>query len=154
MAMSGVLHRELVQTELRAHFLELGGLRILEAYPNEAVGTLEILADVFLGDVGELPAFLVRDTIDKHDDDSPCVVARIIAAEARARHHVSAKSARGVCYTATDPWSVEVSASYGFRVCQFPRRTPLPLPSPRPTSRFSCSRAPPCTLRLTAISSP
>src|SRR5207249_7737743 len=36
MAMSGVLHRELVQTELRAHFLELGRLGILESYPDEA----------------------------------------------------------------------------------------------------------------------
>src|SRR5256886_13021233 len=103
MAMSGVLHRELVQTELRAHFLELGGLGILESYPDEAVGTLEILADVFLGDLGELPALLVRDTIDKHDGDSPCVVARIIAARARARHHASTKSACGLCYTDNRP---------------------------------------------------
>ena len=64
MAVPGIFDGELVQVEFLLHFLELARRRILERDPDEAIGTLHIFADVFLRNVGELLAFLVRDAVD------------------------------------------------------------------------------------------
>ena len=47
---------------------QLTGRRIGERDPHEAIGPFHIVADLLLGDVAELAAFFVRDTVDEHRD--------------------------------------------------------------------------------------
>jgi hypothetical protein len=67
MAFARIFDGELVQTELFAHFFELLGRGIFDRDPDEAVRPLQILADVFLGDVCELAAFQICHTVDQHE---------------------------------------------------------------------------------------
>jgi hypothetical protein len=84
-AMMCILDSELVKAELLAHLLELLGLRILQAHPDEAVGPLDVFADVLFRDVGELAALAVSDAVDEHER-SPCATAAIIAVAVRRCH--------------------------------------------------------------------
>jgi len=61
--MASVFNGQLVQAEFRAHFLELVRRRVLQPDPDETIGAFDILADVFLRDVAELCALLLRDAV-------------------------------------------------------------------------------------------
>ena len=66
MAVSRVLDGQVRQVEFLLHLLELGRRRVLQPDPDEATGTLQIVADRLLRDVGELLAFLIGDAVDQH----------------------------------------------------------------------------------------
>ena len=70
-----VVDRQLVQIEFLLHHLQLGGLRVLERDPDEAIGPLEVFADILDGDIGELAAFGICDAVDKHGE-GPCALPR------------------------------------------------------------------------------
>jgi hypothetical protein len=74
-ATARIIDRQLVQRKLFAHFVKFRGRRILERNPDETSRPFEILADVLLGDVGELSALLVRDAVDEHGA-SPAIFAK------------------------------------------------------------------------------
>jgi hypothetical protein len=48
------------------HLFELRRFSLLERYSDKAVGALDVLADIFDRNVGQLLSFLVGDTIDEH----------------------------------------------------------------------------------------
>jgi hypothetical protein len=67
MTMLGVFDGELVQTKFLLHYRQLVRFGIFDSNPDETVGTGDVRADLADGDVGELPAVLVRDAVDDHE---------------------------------------------------------------------------------------
>ena len=61
-----VLHRQLVQVELRLHLGQLLLRRIGQRHPDEAARPLQVIADLPLVDIRELLAVLVGDAVDQH----------------------------------------------------------------------------------------
>ena len=52
MPVARVVDGKLVQAEFLLHHLQLGGLRVLECDPDEAIGPLDVLADILDGNIG------------------------------------------------------------------------------------------------------
>ena len=63
MAVASVFDGQLVQAKFLAHFLELVRRWVLEPDPDETIGAFDILANVFLRDIAELCALLIRDAV-------------------------------------------------------------------------------------------
>ncbi len=62
-----ILDGELVEVELARDLVELALRRLEHRHPDEAVGTMHVLAHVGDGNVGDLPAIFVGDAADEHD---------------------------------------------------------------------------------------
>jgi hypothetical protein len=80
-AVASVFDGQLVQAGFLAHFLELVRRWVLEADPDGTIGAFDILADVFLRDVAELCALLIRDAV--HEHGRLLVAAAMVAAGSR-----------------------------------------------------------------------
>ena len=66
-ALARILDGQLVQVELAGDLVELALRRLEHRHPDEAVGTMHVLAHVGDGNVGDLPAVFVGDAADEHD---------------------------------------------------------------------------------------
>src|SRR5689334_4093283 len=67
MALARVLDRELVQVELLCHLVELRLRGLEQSHPDEAIGAMDVFADVGDRNVGELATVLVGNATDQHD---------------------------------------------------------------------------------------
>src|SRR5678815_5042225 len=65
MALECVLDRQVVQAEFRLHRLQLGGLGILERYPDEATRPADKQMNLIDGNVSEFLAVLVSGAVNK-----------------------------------------------------------------------------------------
>ena len=75
MAVSSVLDRKFVQSELLLHRFEFFRGRLIKRHPDEALPPANILVDLLRLNVGELPPFLVCGAVDEHGDLLPGIVA-------------------------------------------------------------------------------
>ena len=58
-AVTGVLHRERMQAELRLHVLENFRIRVAQRHPHEAIRLTDILVNLVGWNVGHLPAVAI-----------------------------------------------------------------------------------------------
>ena len=66
MARPCIFNGERMQVELLRHLIELFAGRLKERYPDEAIGTRDVFADVLDRDIGELAAVRVDNAGDQH----------------------------------------------------------------------------------------
>ena len=75
MARPCIFNSERMQVELLRHLIELFAGRLKERYPDEAIGTRDVFADVLDRDIGELAAVRVDNAGDQHGADECLPVA-------------------------------------------------------------------------------